>query len=233
MLLGRSGMPLGDLVSLLQNKADFAVDIQSAHVLVREFSSNLEQVVVGTQTMEGAVPEGFSPGLQDLQVGQFIIVIPMSLGEWVYSLLVFSLLGRAANPATRRFVLLAVTAGYLSAVPLYFVGIDWVRWAALMAVNCGLLTIVFARELDDRVPAARKPALAGPVVVLSLLVCLCNISYSHMISRINEKVWFCKPATPTAAISDIYHSFSSATPAWKDFIGNRQICKDPGSPDDS
>jgi hypothetical protein len=232
MLLGRSTLPLGDLLQLLGSKADFDLDVESVHVLVREFSSNLEQVVVGAQSIEEAVPQGFSTGLQDLQVGQFIIVMPMSLGEWIYSLLVFSLLGRAVNPATRRFVLLATTAGYLSAVPLYFVGIDWVRWAALMAVNCGLLTIVFARELEYRLPADRKPALAGPVVALSVLVCICNISYAHMISRINEKVWFCEPATPTVAIADIYHSFSGTTPAWQDFIGNRQICKDSSGPDD-
>ena len=232
MLFGRSSMPLGDLLQLLGSKADFDLDVESVHVLVRDFSSNLEQVVEGAQTIDEAVPQGFSTGLQDLQVGQFIIVTPMSLGEWIYSLLVFSLLGGAVNPATRRFVLLATTAGYLSAVPLFFVGIDWVRWAALMAVNSGLLTLVFARELEYRIPADRKAALAGPVVALSLLVCICNISYAHMISRINEKVWFCAPATPAIAIADIYHSFSGKTPAWQDFIGNRQICKDPGRPDD-
>jgi len=233
MLLGRSSLSLGDLISLLESKADFEIDVESAHVLVREFSSNLEQVIVGHQTMGGGVPKGFSPGLQDLQVGQFIIVTPMSLAQWIYSLLVFSLLGRAVNAATRRFVLLAATAGYLAVVPLYFVGIDWVRWAALMAVNSGLLTLVFARELEYRIPAERKPALAGPIVVLTLLTCVFNISYVHLISRINEKVWFCEPATPTAAIADIYHSFSGDTPAWQDFIGNRQICKDSSRPDDS
>jgi hypothetical protein len=233
MLLGRSSMALGDLVGLLESRTDFEIDVQSAHVLVREFASNLEQVVIGGQTIEDAVPEGFSAGLQDLQVGQFIIVTPMSLAQWFYSLLVFSLLGIAVNPATRRFVLLATSAGYLSAVPLFFVGIDWVRWAALMAVNSGLLTLVFARELEYRMPAERKPALAGPIVSISLLVCVFNISYAHMISRINEKVWFCEPATPTAAIADIYRSFSGSTPAWQDFLGNRQICKDSNRPDDS
>jgi len=90
-----------------------------------------------------------------------------------------------------------------------------------------------ARELEYQIPAERKPALAGPIVSLSLLVCVFNISYAHMISRINEKVWFCEPATPTAAIADIYRSFSGATPAWQDFLGNRQICKDSNRPDDS